>query len=161
MRYKLVATALATSAVIAATVPALTGAQSPGPRDLTLRLKDGAGSLVQHGKAKGARLAPGDSLVVRQAMYDTSDKRVGQNYIECTNVGAKATVERARLQCMATYALADGQIVAAGVFRMVEGAELNVAVVGGSGAYAGVSGSLTAGAPVQGYDSVDVLHLDG
>jgi hypothetical protein len=61
---------------------------------------------------------------------------------------------------MQTYTFADGQIVTAGVVRFVDADRLNAAVVGGSGAYAGVSGSLTSGAPVQGYDSVDVLHLD-
>jgi hypothetical protein len=37
---------------------------------------------------------------------------------------------------------------------------LAVPVVGGSGAYRGVRGQLTAGAPVEGVDSVDVLDLD-
>ena len=79
---------------------------------------------------------------------------------ECTNIGRKVAAERAWLQCMQTYTFADGQIVTAGVFRLVDLEKLNVAVVGGSGAYSGVGGSLTSGAPVQGYDSVDVLHLD-
>ena len=35
------------------------------------------------------------------------------------------------------------------------------AIVGGSGAHKGASGDITSGKPVEGYDSVDVLHLNG
>jgi hypothetical protein len=38
---------------------------------------------------------------------------------------------------------------------------LSIPIVGGSGAYRGASGQLTAGEPVEGFDSVDILHLDG
>ena len=159
MRFKLAASVLAIAAVTAATIPALTGAQAPGPRDVTLQMKLLNGAEVKHGK--GGKLASGDELAVRLAAFDTSGKRVGSAYLQCTNIGPKAVSARAWLQCMQTYTFADGQIVTAGVFRIVDADQLNVAVVGGSGAYVGVSGSLTAGAPVQGYDSVDVLHLEG
>ena len=38
---------------------------------------------------------------------------------------------------------------------------LEFPIVGGSGAYRGAHGQVTPGAPVKGYDGVDVLHLDG
>ena len=158
MRFKLTLSVLAVAAATAATVPALTGAQAPGPRDVTLRMKVLNAAEVKHGK--GAKLATGDELAVRLAAFDTNGARVGSAYFQCTNTGRKAVAARAWLQCMQTYTLADGQIVTAGVFRFVDADRLNVAVVGGSGAYSGVSGSLTSGAPVQGFDSVDVLHLD-
>jgi len=160
MRSKLAASALAIAAVSAAAVPALTGAQAPGPRDVTLRMKVLNAADIEHG-AKGPKMATGDRLVVRLSAFDVSGPRVGSAYLECTNIGPKAAPPRAWLQCTQTYTLRDGQIVTAGVFRFVDMDKLNVAVVGGTGAYAGAGGSLTNGAPVQGFDSVDVIHLDG
>jgi hypothetical protein len=151
--------ALAAAAAAAAAVPALSPAQAPGPRDVTVLMKVQAGSEVKH--RRGAKLATGDNLLVRLAMFDTGGARIGSAYTACTNVGPAARAENAVLQCTQTYRFRDGQVVTTGVakFSALEG--LEIPIVGGSGAYRGASGQLGTGAPVEGYDSVDVLHLDG
>ena len=150
--------ALVVAAVGAAAIPALTGAQTTGPRDVTVLMKVLGGTEVKHGK--GAKLATGDSLLVRLAMFDTSGARIGSAYTDCTNVGRKARAENAVLQCTQTYRFRDGQVVTSGVVKFTALDDLQIPIVGGSGAYRGASGHIGSGAPVEGYDSVDVLHLD-
>ena len=150
--------ALIVAAAGAAAIPALTGAQAPGPRDVTVLMKVVGGFEVKHGK--GAKLATGDSLLIRLNMFDTGGARIGSAYTDCTNVGPKARAENAVLQCTQTYKFRDGQIVTSGVVKFTALDDLQIAIVGGSGAYRGASGHIGSGAPVDGYDSVDVLHLD-
>jgi hypothetical protein len=50
--------------------------------------------------------------------------------------------------------------VAAGVVTLSEPSG-RFPIVGGSGAYRGASGESVAGPPVQGYDTTEVMHLDG
>jgi hypothetical protein len=50
-------------------------------------------------------------------------------------------------------------VVAAGATQL-SSPNGSAAIVGGTGAYAGASGSVTAGRPI-GDDSVDILHLAG
>jgi Allene oxide cyclase barrel like domain len=161
MRFKSRTTALAVAGAVAAAaaVPALTPAQTTGPRDVTLLMKVLGGTEVKHGK--GSSLAPGDGVVIRLAVFDTGGARIGSAYTDCTNVGRRASGENAVLQCTQTYRLRDGQIVTSGVVRFTALDDIQIAIVGGSGAYRGASGHLATGAPVEGYDSVDVLHLDG
>jgi hypothetical protein len=99
-------------------------------------------------------------VITRQALFDASDRRVGTLLTDCINTGAAAEVFQAKLQCLSTYRLANGQIVSAGSVRLVDGPPNRFPIVGGAGAYRGASGEIEAGAPVQGYDGVDVLHLD-
>jgi allene oxide cyclase-like protein len=150
--------ALIVAAAGAAAIPALTGAQATGPRDVTVLMKVVGGHEVKHGK--GAKLATGDSLLIRLNMFDTGGARIGSAYTDCTNVGPKARAMNAVLQCTQTYKFRDGQIVTSGVVKFTALDDLQVAIVGGSGAYRGASGHIGTGAPVEGYDSVDVLHLD-
>jgi hypothetical protein len=161
MRFKSRITALAVAGAVAAAaaVPALTPAQTSGPRDVTVLMKVLNGNEVKHGK--GAKLATGDSLLIRLAVFDTGGTRIGSAYTDCTNVGAKARAENAVLQCTQTYRFRDGQLVMAGVVKFSALDDLEVPIIGGSGAYRGASGDVGSGEPVDGYDSVDVLHLDG
>ena len=59
--------------------------------------------------------------------------------------------------CTVTYRFADGQIVAAGAFKLDGSAE--VPIVGGTGAYAGASGTVKPGRPARGFDSADVITI--
>ena len=127
-------------------------------QDVTVLLKFVDSAEVKHGK--GAKMATGDSLLIRLAMFDTDRKRIGSAYTDCTNVGRKARAENAVLQCTQTYRFRDGQIVTSGVAKFTALENLQIPIVGGSGAYRGASGQLGNGTPVEGYDSVDVLHLD-
>jgi hypothetical protein len=158
MRTRTILAATLAAAAAAAAIPTITGAQAPGPRDITLRGKVIGGHEVKHGR--GEALAPGDSIVVRLAFTDEAGARVGTAYAQCTNVGTRARAERAKLQCLQTYDLRDGQIVTSGVV-VFSGPDLQIPIVGGSGAYRGATGHVTTGAPVRGFDTVDVLHIAG
>ena len=151
--------ALLVAAAGAAAIPALTGAQTSGPRDVTVLMKIIGGTEVKHGK--GAKLATGDSLLIRLAMFDTNGSRIGNAYTDCTNVGRKARAENAVFQCTQTYKFRDGQLVISGLVKFTALDDLQMPIVGGSGAYRGASGHMGSGEPVDGYDSVDVVQLDG
>jgi hypothetical protein len=158
----LMAVAVVTTA-IAVAVPALTGAQATGgARDITVLMKFRGASQTQHSdRPKGDMLAPGDALTVRFAMFSADGAAVGTVYADCVNVGPKARSQKATLQCTQTYRFNDGQVVAQGVVNFSRLDGLAIPIVGGSGAYRSASGVLGAGKPVKGYDSVDILHLDG
>ena len=49
----------------------------------------------------------------------------------------------------------------AGVVSLSKTKGLAFPIVGGSGAYAGASGTVTPGTPLKHYDGVDVLHVVG
>jgi len=44
--------------------------------------------------------------------------------------------------------------------RLGAGATAGFPIVGGSGAYRGAHGEVSAGPPTKGFDSVDMLHVD-
>jgi hypothetical protein len=164
MRTRTTAAAMVVVAGITAAIaiPALTGAQTSGAREITVRMKVRAGAQVQHRKStKGDTLATGDAVLVRLAMSSPSGAALGSAYTECVNVGRKAANPvNATLQCVQTYKFKDGQIVIAGVAKFSQLENLSLPIVGGSGAYRGASGFVSAGKPVRGFDSVDILHLD-
>ena len=146
----------------AVALPAITSdAQTSGPREITVREKLRAIEFVHHKRStRRDRLDMGDRVLTQQALFNESDARVGTLFTDCVNVGHKAAVFRAVLQCTATYRFRDGQVVASGVVRLSD-RRAAAPIVGGRGAYRGASGEVRAGAPVRGYDSVDVLQLDG
>jgi hypothetical protein len=152
-----------TAAIAAATaIPGLTGAQTIGEREITVRMKVRSGAQIQHRQnAKGDKLATGDAVFTRLAMSSPDGAALGSAYTECTNVGAKAGAFDATLQCVQTYRFKNGQIVTAGVVELSQREHLSIPIVGGSGEYRSASGFVGAGKPVKGFDSVDVLHLDG
>jgi hypothetical protein len=163
-RTRLAAAAMiAAGAVAGATaLPALTGAQSAGGRDVTVAMKVRGGTEVPHGKrTPEGKLAPGDALVIRLKMFSPDGAPLGSAATECVNVGGFGDTFKAKLQCVQTYDFEDGQIVTAGVVRFSQLEGLAVPIVGGSGAYRGASGQVTSGAPIEGFESIDVLQLDG
>lgn len=160
IRAALPAVALATLAAAIA-VPTLTSsAQTPASVDITVRDKIKAVVFV-HAKptTRGERLATGDRVITRQGMFDERDAPIGTLTTDCVNVGATAPVFKATLQCTSIYRFRDGQIVSAGVVKLDSAKSAPFPIVGGSGAYTSASGDITAGKPVKGYDTVDVLHL--
>jgi hypothetical protein len=149
-------------AIAAVAIPALTSAQTDGTRDVTVREKVRAVKFVHvNPSSRGERLAMGDRVLTRQALLDENGGALGTLFTDCANVGRRAEVFKATLQCTSTYRLKDGEIVSTGVVRLGSTQGLEFPIVGGSGAYRGAHGQVTPGAPVKGYDSVDVLHLDG
>jgi len=158
------ALAAAALAAIAAAVaiPALTGADAMADRTITVRDKVRGVQFI-HAKAttRGSRLDLGDRVITRQATFDEKDRSVGTLTTDCVNVGPAAEVFKATLQCTSVYRFADGQVVSAGVVRLDGAAgSARIAIVGGTGAYASATGDVGGGAPVKGYDTVDLIRLE-
>jgi hypothetical protein len=155
-----VAAVLAVSAAVA--IPAFTSAQSVGTRDIAVLEKVRAATFV-HAKrsTRGERLAPGDRVLTRQALFAADGRAVGKLFTDCANVGRAANVFKATLQCVSTYRFKDGEVVSAGVVVLSTGGTIRFPIVGGSGAYRGAHGEVTAGQPPSGYQGADVLHLEG
>ncbi len=155
-----VAGAALAALAVAAAIPALTGAQTSGAREITLREKVRAVQFVRaKASTKGDRLATGDRVITRQALFDPKNTPIGTLFTDCVNVGPAAAVFKATLQCTVTYRFRDGQVVAAGQADLKPGGR--VPIIGGTGAYSLARGEVEAGAPVKGYDSADVLRLAG
>jgi hypothetical protein len=161
-RNRAVAGSLLAAVATAAAIPALGGAQTSGAHDVTLREKVRAVKFVhQQRSTRADTLALGDRVITRQELFDESNRSVGSFSTDCVNVGRKAQVFKATLQCTSVYQLAGGQLVAQGVVRLSASTPASrIAIVGGAGAYKSVGGEVGAGAPVRGYDTVDVMHLD-
>jgi len=159
-RTKTVAAAALAATTAAVALPALGGAQT-GDREITAREKVRSVKFVhQKRTTKGERLATGDRVLTRQAIFNAGGKASGTLFTDCANVGKAAAVFKATLQCTLTYRFGDGQIVSAGVVRLGSGGVAAAfPIVGGTGAYKGVRGEAKAGAPVKGFDSVDVLRF--
>jgi hypothetical protein len=105
---------------------------SPGPIRLTTR------GLTQQSVDHGAPgRGAGDVLVIRELLYNKgiTRKAIGHAELVCTYTG------RLSRQCSGTFSLPKGRIVVAGplVFRQF----YVLAVVGGTGYYDNVRGSLT------------------
>lgn len=79
--------ALAALAALAAGA-ALTGAQAPGGREITVRDKVRSVKFI-HAKAstKGDRLATGDRVLNRQALFDTANKPIGTLFTDARTSG--------------------------------------------------------------------------
>ena len=156
---KALAAALAAATATAVAVPALTGAQASGGREVTVRDKVQAAQFV-HAKASTPEgvLAMGDRVDTRQAVFNERDRPVGTLATDCVNIGQTAEVFDATLQCLSTYRLEGGEVVTAGVVSLKD-PKARIAIVGGTGAYVSAGGDVRAGKPVKGYDTVDVLHL--
>jgi hypothetical protein len=87
--------------------------------------------------------SPGDESITTYRVFDISGaKRLGRAHFVCTALDRRGEHE----QCAGTIALADGQLA-------TQGDADNVAVVGGSGAYAGARGTATG---AEHPDSIDV-----
>lgn len=149
-----------TSASAAVALPAITGARTPDrARTITVQVKVVDIAKDDVAPKSRSKVSLGDRLITRQSLYDANRKAVGTLYTDCSGVGPTKPVFGATLQCLATYRFGDGQIVAAGTTRLTGGTPLPV--VGGSGAYAGARGSVQLTQPARGFDSADVITIDG
>ena len=161
---KVVATipALVLVAAGAVALPALTSAQSSGARDIVVRVKvTWVRFLHQATSTRGDRMLTGDRVLTYQRLYDESAKRIGTLYTDCVNVGSAAHVYRATLLCTASYRLTEGQFATVGAIRLGGRPGASPTPIVGSGAYRGQHGEVASAPPVKGYESVDVLHIDG
>jgi hypothetical protein len=142
-----IATPVAAAAVIAAMTAASGGAQTPGARTLTLtELNKGTKStLIENGPRKrgshSSRPVVGDQIILSIPIADAAGStRLGTASATCTVV--RVTRSGApRLTCSGVYELNDGDIVVTG--RLSGGNTDRLAVIGGTGAYAGARGTLS------------------
>lgn len=83
--------------------------------------------------------SPGDELI---GVSRLSGSARGTRYLACAVAKQGGSVETALYDCRVTYVLSGGTIVAEGVVHVARTSV--AAIVGGTGAYAGASGTLTA-----------------
>lgn len=108
----------------------------------TFKLIDNAPrSPVPNPESKRFRFSVGDEILISSALYDhKGGTRQGTLYVNAKVVRGK-TFRDVRMSADATYVLTDGsQIAAQGIFSFA--ATTGIAIVGGSGRYAGARGSL-------------------
>ncbi|MGQ0463836.1 MAG: allene oxide cyclase barrel-like domain-containing protein [Sporichthyaceae bacterium] len=89
--------------------------------------------------AKGLSL--GDSFTFSSRLHDTDGRRIGSAGGECATLRVVAD-EVARAHCVATYRLRGGEFMAQGFYDGRVGARGQLAVLGGTGRYAGATGIL-------------------
>lgn len=113
-------TVAAIAAVAAAVaIPALTTAQAPGGRDITVREKVRAVKIVDiKPRSRHQRIGRGDRVITQQALFKPGGGRTGTLFTDCVGVGSTAQLFKATLQCTTTDRFKDGQLVAAGVVRL-------------------------------------------
>lgn len=148
----LVLAAAVTAAAIVGTARSATGKQvmtlqEPSPRvaedDLPPR--------------SSSKLSLGDRLAVGGSLQDPSHRQLGTFGGTCTVVGAGSSFETTPLSCQAIYKLRDGQIVAMGMMTL---SRTSLVIVGGSGAYAHVHGTVSPGRPAKGFSDADKLTME-
>lgn len=146
------ATAIAASFAAAALVSGI-GASSGGAKSgvASLRFYERPGpTTIVDNTPKGKKAGRGDIILYTNPVFDRQGTQVGTDHGVCTVLNASQS------QCDATLVLPKGQIVTHGV----EGARTNfeIAVLGGTGSYAGVRGTMTA-KPIKDGGSTILISL--
>jgi hypothetical protein len=120
------------------------GAQQPGPPTGTLELvsldRETHFKFVDNPPRSGdpGRPSPGDLAIITGRLRDTANRRAGKLYAVFMRVAGKR--KRHVDQVRGTFVLRNGHIVVEGV--SAGGRTDNVAVIGGTGRYAGARGTL-------------------
>jgi hypothetical protein len=141
--HRIAAAALTLAAVAATTLVVAAEGHGQAPTGRTLVLHVGKTKIVGvdvppliHGKHSPE--TPGDELI---ATSNVTGGTTGRRYLQCAVVRKGRDIAHARYGCTVTYNLEGGTITAAGVVSVAKPA--TAAITGGTGAYAGASGSLT------------------
>jgi hypothetical protein len=139
---------------LAAAVAGVSWSASPGAdRGLTMRLYEKP--LTEHFTDLGAKgLSAGDMDISTYALYSSprAHKPTGHSEGICTLVGPRAA------SCTSTIYLANGKIVGGGAFHFRgNGASEHLAVLGGTGRYAGARGEITVLVRKQDVDVISLL----
>jgi hypothetical protein len=131
------------AAAAAAVLPLATGSAQPTPRTLTLTYAKPDTSQfddVEPRTMKRGQLSIGDRIIGTQNLK-SNGKTIGSQHDVATITNRKpAPFSRFTAQITATYHLTDGDLYAVG-FVDAAGAGDRYAIVGGTGAYAGVRGN--------------------
>jgi hypothetical protein len=161
----LVAAALAVVAVLAVVV-ASGGAQAPGARTLTFFESDAQGTFKivdirpkspsKNPESRRFRFSVGDRFLISQPVLDRKGgKKAGTTYAESAVVKG-GSFDKSTFLIHGVLRLANGQIVAEGVFKGSQNTS-TLAVIGGAGAYEGARGSFTSKTVKGG--TQDTVHL--
>jgi hypothetical protein len=149
----------------AAVVAAFAGtgsADHPGSTTLTFveRFNQGTFRYINiRPKAPGRSesVSPGDYFVGSSPLYNAANtRRVGRYFFKCTAVRGARRFGRSTFQCEGTARLSDGTMATSGIVR--GGRTDPGAVIGGTGAYEGASGSYTSDERRR--IAVDTVHFD-
>jgi hypothetical protein len=124
-------------------------ATHPGSQTLTLVERDNRGTfkLIDiRPRARNPRnpsVSPGDSFVGSSPLFDdTNTRRVGRVFFECTAV-LRGTFESATFLCDSNFRLSNGTLAGHAIVK-IGNDPLRAAVIGGTRAYEGASGSFIA-----------------
>ena len=131
------ATAMAASFAAAALVSGIcasSGGASSGVASLRFYERPGPTTIVDNAP-KGKKAGRGDLILYANPVFDRQGTQVGTDHGVCTVLSVGQS------QCDATLVLPKGQIVTHGVGARTS---FEVAVLGGTGAYAGARGTMTA-----------------
>ena len=160
---RLIAAAAVLAVGVSIAVTSIGGAQTPtGERTLKFVEKGGSASFVdnppratkRHPHAESA----GDEFLFDSGLYDASNKRAGAVYGDCH----KATGKNALFVCTGEGKLADGTISFSGLINE-SSMKQTLSVIGGTGAYEGVRGSISSvdRSKADNSPSDDTIHLLG
>ena len=142
--------------VAVASLVALTsaGAQRPEERTITLIARDVSFHIVDNPPRQGRKAPPlaGDAAVFQQHLFTRANRRAGTFGAQCVATSGGA---RGRFLCTGVYALAGGTLMVQALVLSEENVE--TAIVGGTGAYAGARGHVTSRPTRDGH--IDTLHL--
>jgi Dirigent-like protein len=154
MSRRTIAVSLAAAGTIAAIAAANGSAQAPEGRTLTLyeKTKNSTFTLAQHRPKQQPRI--GDHIVLGLPLYNEAGAKQGVARATCSITG-KPSEGQLPLVCSGVFSLPDGDIAVLG--RVVSPGVNRLAVVGGTGAYAGARGTLTSTDSASG--ATDVLEL--
>lgn len=152
------AAGIATIAAAATVAPALGTSSKTSPRQVITfqepTPKTAIDDIPPHSKST---LSLGDRLVIGGRLESAAHKRVGTFGGTCTVVGSGRSFVTTPLLCQAVYRTPNGQIEALGMMTL---SRTNLIVLGGSGAYAGVHGTVAPGKAAKGFEDADMLTLE-
>ncbi len=103
----------------------------------------------------GSTLSLGDRLTIAGDLDTAGHKRLGAFGGTCTALGA-GDIATTPVVCHAVYSLAHGQIATMGIMTL---SKTDLVIVGGSGAYDGVHGTVTPGKKAKGFEDADKLTI--
>jgi hypothetical protein len=161
-RGALIVAVLAGAAALVAVFAGTGTADHPGSTTLTFVERDNQGTFrFIDNKPKSIRrgqpsISAGDIFLGSSPLYNaTNTRRQGKLFFKCTAILASKRFERSTFQCEVTVKLRNGTLAASVLFK---GSNPGGAVIGGTGAYEGASGSFASDERRR--TTVDTLHFD-
>lgn len=130
----------------------------------TIRLVERGGTFTYvdnapRGTQQSRRISAGDFSSGTVKLYDQAGAPAGSLHLVCIAT-VSGLEERTSFQCEGTAALADGTLAISGLIeRRPDNDQDHIAVVGGTGAYAGARGTVESTSRPSGNAADDVVHL--